>query len=72
MKILRICLDKQLLLKNYLNLILPKIHNMMDINMNLVQRFINFLIKSLCGGVVTRADKSANKNETITNQRFLD
>ena len=48
-QILRICIEEQLLKKYYLikHLILLKIQNMMDINADLLQWFIDFLIKSI-------------------------
>ena len=49
MEILKIELDEQLLIKYYMikHLILLKIQNMMDINVDLLQWSINFLIKKL-------------------------
>ena len=48
-EILKIEIEKQLLIKYYVikHLILLKIQNTMDINVVLLQWFINFLIKSL-------------------------
>ena len=52
---------RQLLIKCYVikHLILVKIKNMMDINVNLLQWSINFLIKKTSGGTV--------KTENISN-----
>ena len=49
MKILKIYIDEQLLIKHYVkkHLILLKIQNMMDIQVDLLQWPINFLIKKL-------------------------
>ena len=48
MEILRICPEEQPLIKYYAlkHLILLKLQNMMDFNEDLLQYFINFLIKS--------------------------
>ena len=48
-EILKIEIEKQMLIKYYVikHLILLKIQNTMDINVVLLQWFINFLIKSL-------------------------
>ena len=48
LEILKSSLDERLLIKYYKvkHLILLKIQSTMDINMNLLQWFINFLIKS--------------------------
>ena len=57
----RTAVDKQQLIKYDVikHLILLKIHNMMDINVDLLQWFITFLIKKSCCGV---------KNENISNK----
>ena len=49
MEILRICLDELLLIRHYVkkHLILRKIQNMMDINLELFQLFIIVWIKIL-------------------------
>ena len=47
--ILSICLEEQLLIKYYMikHLVWLKIQNMIDINVELLQWFIDFLIKSV-------------------------
>ena len=57
MEILKIKIEEQMLIKD---LTLLKIQNMMDINVDSLQWFINFLIKKSSGNGV--------KNENITNK----
>ena len=54
MEILKILLEEQLLIKHCMikHLLLLKTQNIMDININLLQWFINFLIKKTLGGTV--------------------
>ena len=42
----------------------------MDINVDLLQWFINFLIKKSSGDVATLGSKSAVKNENMSNKEF--
>ena len=64
MEILRICLEEQLLIKNYVikHLMLLKIQNMMDINADFLQWFTDTLIKKPSGG--------AAKNKIMSNQEL--
>ena len=52
------------------HLILLKIQNLVDFNVNLVQWFINVLIKKFSGGAVIQGDKSTIKCKIMTNQRL--
>ena len=52
------------------HLTLLKIRNIMDINVDLLQWFINFLIKKSSGDVATLGSKSAVKNENMSNKEF--
>ena len=52
------------------HLTLLKIRNIMDINVDLLQWFINFLIKKSSGDVATLGSKSAVKNENMSNNAF--
>ena len=45
------------------HLILLKIQNMMDINVNLLQFFINFLIKKISGGAI-ESENMSNKDSS--------
>ena len=62
MEILKIKVEEQLLIKYYVtkHLILLKIQYMMGVNIDLLQWFINFLIKKTLEGTV--------KNEIISNK----
>ena len=72
MEILKIYLEEQLVIKYYVIkcLILLKANNMMDINVDLFQWFINFLIKSLLLVVVLKVNlcQTKNKLKNYTNQ----
>ena len=48
------------------HLTLLKIQNIMNINVNLIRWFINFLIKNSNGSAVTQVDKSVIKTEFMT------
>ena len=66
MEISRISAEEQLLIKYYVikHLILLKIQNMMDINVDLLQWSIKFLIKKLL--------VSGNKNKNISNKKLAE
>ena len=66
MEILNIETEEQLLIKYYAikHLILLKIQNMMDINVYLLQWFINFLMKKTSG--------SGIKNNNISNKELAE
>ena len=49
-----------------------KIQNMMDINVDLLQWFIHFLIKKTSGGATTLANKSAVQNKNISNKELAE
>ena len=68
MEILRICIEEQILIEYYMikHLKLLKIQNIMNINVNLIRWFINFLIKNSNGSAVTQVDKSVIKTEFMT------
>ena len=68
MEILRICIEEQILIEYYMikHLKLLKIQNIMNINVNLIRWFINFLIKNSNGSAVTQVDKSVIKIEFMT------
>ena len=61
MAVLKILMEEQLLIKYYAieHFILIKIQNIMDINVALLQRFINF-VKKTSGGIA--------KNENVSNK----
>ena len=66
MEILNIETEEQLLIKYYAikHLILLKIQNMMDINVYLLQWFINFLMKKTSG--------SGIRNNNISNKKLAE
>ena len=66
MEISNIQIEEQLLIKYYVikHSVLLKIQNMMDINVDLLQCFINFLIKKTLGETV--------KNENIFNKELAE
>ena len=66
MEILKIYLEEQLLIKYYVikHLILLKIRNMIDINVDLLQCFINFLIK--------KNSVSGIRNENMLRQQLTE
>ena len=74
MEILKICLEEQLLTKYYVinHLILLKIQNMMDINMNLPQWFINFLIGSIRVVLLHTQIIPLFKSKIMTNQQLAE
>ena len=74
MEILKICLEGQLLVKYYVikHLILLKIKNMMDINADLLQWFINFLDKKSTSLGDESASGGAMKNKNVSNQELAE
>ena len=54
------------------HLILLKSQNMIDINVDLLQWSIHFLIKKTSGAVATLANKTSFKNEIISNDLTKD
>ena len=71
MDILNIQLEEQLLMKYCMlkHLILLKIPNRIKINADLLQWTVIFLIKKTSGGATTLANKSAVKNENLSNKK---
>ena len=75
MEILKIKLEEQLLMKYCIikHLILLKIQNMMDVNAELLHKWlIIFLIKKSSGRDATLANKCSFKNENILNKELAE